>query len=261
MKRQYIFSIMLSLSLAFTGIAAHALPTQVINLGDTTIEQLQTGYSGNPALENLEFWFDANGITNPDGSAVDVLTDQKQDELFYTDTTREYEVEFLGIGHAGYHSPFGVFTYGGDPYGIFDPTLLSFSDPLFVQNEVPDNSVFSFTIEADTYFGFYLDSNGRGTELTTMIANNPMPRSKRVKNKDDYTIGYDHAIFFETNKGYTIAFEDIIGGGDADHEDLVVNFNPTDGSGFTPVPEPSTVLLLGCGLLGLLGIHRKRQRP
>ena len=260
MKHQHFFSAILVVSLILIGGSVYGLPTEVVNLGDTTIEQLQTGYSGNPALENLEYWFDENGITNQDGSAIDVTVDQKQDELFYTDTEREYEVEFLGIGHAGYHSPFGVFTYDGDPFGTFNPTAMSFYDPLFVQNEVPDNSVFNFTIAADTYFGFYLDSNNRGTELTTMIANNPMPRSRRVQNKNDYTIGYDHAVFFETNKGYTIAFEDIIGGGDADHEDLVVNFSPTDGSGFAPVPEPSTVLLVGCGLVALFGISRKRRR-
>lgn len=259
MKRFYTFSILLAMTIALTGLSAHALPTQVIDLGDTTVEQLQTGYSNNSTLENLEYWFQENGITNPDGSEVDVTADQKQYELFYTDTQREYEIEFLGIGYAAYHSPFGVFTYGGDPYGTFDPSLISFEAPLFVQNEVPDNSTFSFTVAADTYFGFYLDSNGGGTELTTLIANNPDPTSNRVANKDDYTIGYDHAVFFETNKGYTIAFEDIIGGGDADHEDLVVNFSPTDGSGFSQVPEPSTVLLLGAGLLALVGFGRKRR--
>lgn len=259
MKRYTIITAILALGMAFAGLSAHALPTQVIDLGDTTVEQLQTGYTNNSTIENLEYWFQANGITNPDGSDIDVTADQQQYELFYTDTSREYEIEFLGIGYAGYKSPFGVFTYGGDPFGTFDPALMSFEAPLFVQNKVEANTTYSFTVAADTYFGFYLDSNGSGTELTTLIANNPDPTSNRVANKNDYTIGYDHAVFFNTNKGYTIAFEDIIGGGDADHEDLVVNFSPTDGSGFSQVPEPSTVLLLGAGLLALVGFGRKRR--
>ncbi|MCP4111387.1 MAG: PEP-CTERM sorting domain-containing protein, partial [Desulfobacteraceae bacterium] len=72
--------------------------------------------------------------------------------------------------------------------------------------------------------------------------------------------GLDHALFFETNKGYTISFEDIVGGGDADYEDLVVNFSPSDGTGFaSPTPEPGTNFLLGIGMIAM-GTFVKRQR-
>ena len=51
-----------------------------------------------------------------------------------------------------------------------------------------------------------------------------------------------------------------------DYEDLVVNFNPTDGSGFTtdaptpgsPVPEPATIMFFGLGLLAFAGLGRKK---
>jgi hypothetical protein len=221
------------------GANAHALPTQPIDLGDTTVEQVQIGYSGDATLENLEYWFAQHGITNPDGSAIHPDGDQLQYELFYTDMAREYQVRFLGIGYAGYHSPFGVFTYGGDPFESFDSTLLRFEDPLFVQNEIAPDTDYEFSIDANTYFGFYLNSNNKGKYLTTMIAPNPD--------------GLDHALFYETNLGFTIAFEDILGGGDRDFEDLVVNFNPN------PVPEPGTILLLGLGLIGLAGFRRKSR--
>jgi hypothetical protein len=92
-----------------------------------------------------------------------------------------------------------------------------------------------------------------------MLAANPLPTSPHVPNPEEYPLGFDHALFFETSMGYTISFEDIIAGGDADFEDLVINFAPADDSGFmTPVPEPSTVFLIGTGLLEILVIIRKK---
>ncbi|MCP4350893.1 MAG: DUF4114 domain-containing protein [Desulfobacterales bacterium] len=272
MKKTLITVLITMLCTFFAVLSAHALPTTVIDLGDETIEYVQLGYSGDYKKEDLGYWFSENGITNPDGSAIDPVQDQLQHELFYTDIPREYQVEFLGIGYAGYHSPFGVFSYDGNPLEAFDSSLMTYYDPLFTQNEVAANSVFDFQIKADTYFGFYLNSNNKGVLgsdgkpssgsnkfLSTMVASNAMPTSSRVKNKDQYVSGLDHALFFETNKGYTISFEDIVGGGDADYEDLVVNFSPSDGTGFASTPEPGTNFLLGVGLI-VMGTFIKRQR-
>ena len=226
-------------------LQAFALPTQVIYLGDTIVEKVQTGYSGT-TNENLADWFSRNQVTNMDGSAINPVVDQKQYELFFTDVARNYEVQYLGVGYAAYHSPFGVFTYTGDPYAAYDPTKITYYSPLFVQNEAAKNATFQFSITAGTYFGFYLNVNKTGKDVSTMIATNPD--------------GIDHALFFDTNKGYTIAFEDIIGGGDKDYEDLVVNFKPADGTGFTSTPEPSTFLLFGAGLVGLIGFGRRQLK-
>jgi hypothetical protein len=244
-----------------------ATPTDLIHLGDWTQEQVQIGSSGTNA-ENLEYWFGENDITNADGSAIDPVADQLQHELFYSHESREYEVEFLGIGHAGYHSPFGVFTYGGDATtGGLDPDQMVYQDPLFVQNEVDPYTSYNFSVEAGSYFGFYLDSNGRfgkkGHEnalLSSVRKSNKAASSNRVVNKGDYADGMDHALFFQTNHGMTIAFEDIVGGGDADFEDLVVNFSATDGTEFHPTPEPGTFALLGLGLVGTGWALRRRNR-
>ena len=219
---------------------AEATFLELVDLGDTTVENVATGNSGT-INENLEYWFDLQDITNLDGSAIDPVDDQLQDELFYSSDGGELEVEFLGIGHAGYHSPFGVFTYSGD-LNAYDSSAMTYFDPLFVQNEVDPNTSYSFNIDAGTYFGFYLDSNKTGINLSTLIASN----------KD----GVDHALFFETNKGYTIAFEDIIGGGDKDYEDLVVNIK----GGSAAVPEPATILLLASGLIGFAGYRKKFKK-
>ncbi|GBC63099.1 hypothetical protein DENIS_4088 [Desulfonema ishimotonii] len=263
MKKNFITLTLAVSTIFLLALNANALPTQVIDLGDTTIEEVNTGYTGDYRRENLGYWFDENGITNTDGTAIDPVADQLQYELFYTDTTREYEVEFLGIGYAAYKSPFGVFSYTGDPLN-YDSSDMTFDDPLFVQNRVEANTTYNFTVEAGSYFGFYVNSNGSGKMLTTMVAANPDASSGRVNNKEQYTSGLDHALFYETNKGYTISFEDIVGGGDADYEDLVVNFSPTDDSGFVgggvPTPEPATIFLLGLGLIGIAAIGRRKLR-
>jgi hypothetical protein len=263
-----IASIPLTLTVLFAAATvATATPTEVLYLGDQTTERVQVGYSGTNA-ENLEYWFEENGITNPDGSAINPVADQLQQELFFTPEAREYEVEFLGIGRAGYHSPFGVFTYAGNPLADgFNPDDMTYQDPLFVQNEVDVNTTYNFSLDAGTYFGFYLDSNGRFAEkghenalLSTVRAANKKATSNRVVNKGSYADGMDHSLFFVTNKGMTIAFEDIVGGGDADFEDLVINLSATDGSDFHPTPEPGTFALLGLGLLGIGCAARRQQQ-
>lgn len=267
MNRNFLMKTLAIAAAAFflSALSAYAIQTTVIDLGDKTTEYVQIGYSNNPKLENLEYWFSKNGITDTDGSALNPIADQSQAELFYTDSARQYEVEYLGVGYAAYHSPFGVFTYNGNPYEKFDKTKMTYYTPLFVQNEVAKNTTHTFNVAANTYFGFYLNSNGKGTKLTTMVANNPNPySSSRVQNKADYIQGFDNAMMFATNKGYTIAFEDIVGAGDADWEDLMVNFRPTDNSGFASssnnsTPEPATMLLMGIGLIGLAGLRKFRK--
>lgn len=212
--------------------------TTLVDLGDTTIENPEIGYTGNEEVENLDYWFEKNGIVNPDGSDIDVVADQLQAELFHTDVEQSYNLEYLGLGYAAYHSPFGVFTYGGNPFEDFDATKMNYLDPLFTQNEVEAPSNHAFTIEADTYFGFYLKPDGNDPKVTTLIAANP-----------ETPEGLDHTLFYETNKGFTMAFEDIVGGGDIDYEDLVVNLKAT--------PEPATMLLLGLGLLGLASARKR----
>jgi hypothetical protein len=259
-----LLAAMFVLSGTTVAVAALIVPptgssTELIYMGDTTIEQVQVGYSGTNA-ENLEYWFARNGITNQDGTAINPLADQLQHELFFTAEAREYEVEFLGIGRAGYKSPFGVFTYTGDTsHDGFDPAGMVFHDPLFVQNVNAPNTTYNFSVDAGTHFGFYLNSNGKGTNLSTVRKSNPKANSNRVVNKGDYADGMDHALFFITNEGVTIAFEDIVGGGDADFEDLVVNLRATDGSDFVPTPEPGTFALMGLGLLGVVFTARRRR--
>jgi len=241
MRKGNLICLLVAISMFSMVSYGEATYLELIHLGDTTVENVLTGNTGTNQ-ENLEYWFGLNDITNPDGSAIDPVNDQLQDELFYTPDGGELEIEFLGIGYAGYHSPFGVFTYNGDPTAGYDASLMSYFSPLFVQNEVAPNTSYSFSVDAGTYFGFYLDSNNTGTKFSTLTASN-------VDN-------VDHALIFESDKGYTLAFEDLKWGGDRDYEDLVVNLK----GGTSAVPEPATIILVATGLIGMAGFRKKIRK-
>ena len=141
-----------------------------------------------------------------------------------------------------YHSPFVCSPILENPSGNYDSSKMSYFSRFLFKMRCRQTHPISSKIDAGTYFGFYLDSNNTGTKLSTLNASN--------------SDGVDHVLIFKTNKGYTVAFEDIVGGGDRDYEDLVVNVK---GGGVT-VPEPATIILLATGLLGLAGFRKKKSK-
>ena len=59
-----------------------------------------------------------------------------------------------------------------------------------------------------------------------------------------------------TTNEYALAWEDLKGGGDGDYQDFVVMVESVVP---TAVPVPAAALLFGSGLLGLMGIARRKQ--
>ncbi len=71
-----------------------------------------------------------------------------------------------------------------------------------------------------------------------------------------------HAIVddaFSSTETY-VGFEDLLGGGDRDYDDLRFSFTNTTSEPGTTIPEPGTLLLLGSGLIGFLIHSQFRQR-
>jgi hypothetical protein len=72
--------------------------------------------------------------------------------------------------------------------------------------------------------------------------------------------GFNHALFNkEAGEPLIVGFEDILGGGDKDYNDLVFSLtNVYSATGPTPVPEPESFAMLAAGLL-LIRLAKNRK--
>ncbi len=84
--------------------------------------------------------------------------------------------------------------------------------------------------------------------------------------------GVAHAIVDDSfgNGETLVSFEDLLGGGDKDYNDLLFSFSNTNteiditdggpsGDGLVQSPEPSTVILFGSGIMGLAAWRWKKK--
>jgi len=167
---------------------------------------------------------------------------------------------------------------GSNTFGIYDSADSNNKIELFDGADSPGmanggKTAFSILDNGDVYlnfgyvgnfsgssFGFYLDSsagaNGGVFYSDTSLNDDGFDHMAAYQGVDDTVKIADSKSGTWNDNEYILAWEDLFykgpGSTDSDYNDLVVMVESVE-----PLPEPGTLLLLGAGLLGLVGLRKR----
>ena len=222
-------------------VSAMALPS---NLEDIT------GISGTNIYTDTgaeAVYLTHTGVANPDATAFLFFEFSAWDG---TNTFGIYDYTTNPDGSITVGDMLEVFDGAASPLPLTSITLQWDSTISTVTNQGTGLSA-----DIDDTFGFYLGTAAVGTWY-----------SHTSLNIEANGASQDHAMLFDTTDNsvgallgadVVIAFEDLDSsiGSDFDYNDMVVGVSDVAPA---PVPEPSTVMLVGTGLLGMIAFGRKR---
>ncbi|MCG8564531.1 MAG: PEP-CTERM sorting domain-containing protein [Desulfobacterales bacterium] len=187
------------------------------------------------------------------------ITDFLDDDTYFNDYEHLDNIDFSGTWNytvIGYESSHRNWIHDGT--GI---TYMGYTFPLTTFSTSSTSTFGTFdTVNFDTDNLYFQDTNGPyGVALDYYVHNNffEVFRLTEASENLDYlatpiTLPEGAIIVGFNDNGFSPRI------GDADFDDIIVALTPGEDAAISPIPEPGTMLLLGCGLMGLAGMGRRR---